>query len=69
MAEDEVAALPGWKGPLPSRVYAGYVPAGESFGHVLHEQYYFVESEGDPAADPVVVWRRRARAAAAVQCF
>eukprot|EP00667_Euglena_gracilis_P007363 EG_transcript_7434 len=56
VAEDEVAALPGWKGPLPSRVYAGYVPAGESFGHVLHEQYYFVESEGDPAADPVVVW-------------
>jgi len=55
---DEVTDLPGWRGKLPSRMYAGYLdatPPGEPKGS-LHMHYTFWESEGDPASDPVLVW-------------
>eukprot|EP00959_Pyramimonas_sp_CCMP1952_P129828 2715252-Pyramimonas_sp.AAC.1 len=57
---DEITELAGWNGPLPSRMYAGYVSMGTSseagidrdiFGH-----YFFVESENDPENDPLLVW-------------
>ena len=59
----QVKALPGWSGALPSRHYSGYLtvpgaptlPGDKSRGaHNYH--YWFVESEGDPASDPVGLW-------------
>ena len=52
-ASDEVTALPGWAGALPSRQYSGYLPVGDGTRH-LH--YYFTESEASPSADPVTLW-------------
>ena len=56
---DEVSALPGWSGPLPSRHYSGYVDVsadpGTTPGRFLH--YYLVEAEEvDPASAPLVLW-------------
>jgi serine carboxypeptidase-like clade I len=48
---DEITSLPGWTGKLPSRQYSGYLQANSSNLH-----YWFVESESDPANDPVVLW-------------
>ena len=53
---DEIKALPGWSGPLPSRMYAGYVSAGNDADYEMYEHYFFAESENDPANDPVVIW-------------
>jgi len=50
--EDEVLALPGWDAPLPSRHFSGYLNASDT----KHIHYYFVESEGDPSKDPVILW-------------
>ncbi|XP_068665582.1 serine carboxypeptidase 1 [Aristolochia californica] len=49
-----VTHLPGFDGTLPSKHYAGYVNiTGESGKNLF---YYFVESEGNPAKGPVVLW-------------
>ncbi|VAH68271.1 unnamed protein product [Triticum turgidum subsp. durum] len=50
----EVTGLPGYDGALPSKHYAGYVTVDEQHGRNLF--YYAVESERDPAKDPVVLW-------------
>uniref|UniRef100_A0A453GF81 Carboxypeptidase n=2 Tax=Aegilops tauschii subsp. strangulata TaxID=200361 RepID=A0A453GF81_AEGTS len=50
----EVTGLPGFDGALPSKHYAGYVTVDEKHGRNLF--YYAVESERDPAKDPVVLW-------------
>uniref|UniRef100_N1QS33 Carboxypeptidase n=1 Tax=Aegilops tauschii TaxID=37682 RepID=N1QS33_AEGTA len=50
----EVTGLPGLDGALPSKHYAGYVTVDEKHGRNLF--YYAVESERDPAKDPVVLW-------------
>ncbi|KAL9227498.1 hypothetical protein vseg_003181 [Gypsophila vaccaria] len=47
-----VAQLPGFNGTFPSKHYSGYVTIER--GRNLF--YYFVESERDPAHDPVVLW-------------
>ncbi|RXH86989.1 hypothetical protein DVH24_028489 [Malus domestica] len=49
-----VSQIPGFSGTLPSKHYAGYVTVDQSHGRNLF--YYFVESEGKPAEDPVVLW-------------
>ena len=49
---DEVKALPGWDGPLPSRHFSGYLQASPT--KRLH--YYLVQSESDWNKDPVVLW-------------
>lgn len=49
-----VIQLPGFSGSFPSKHYAGYVNIDEAHGKNLF--YYFVESEGDPSKDPVVLW-------------
>ncbi|KAF7043731.1 hypothetical protein CFC21_053051 [Triticum aestivum] len=49
-----VASLPGFDGPLPFRLETGYVTVDEQNGAELF--YYFIESEGDPRSDPVIVW-------------
>ena len=56
--EHAIADLPGW-GPPPSKMFAGYVPASDgnkSMDGKIHMHYWFVESENDPANDPVVIW-------------
>ena len=57
---DEITRLPGWDDELPSRLFAGHVDAGEAdeagVHYTMHEHYFFVESESDPATDPVIVW-------------
>ncbi|OAY32904.1 serine carboxypeptidase-like 20 [Manihot esculenta] len=49
-----IKQIPGFSGTLPSKHYSGYVTIDESHGKKLF--YYFVESEGNPLKDPVVLW-------------
>ena len=57
-AEFEVKSLPGWNGPLLSKTYCGFSPAGTppSGSGNMYFNYIFMESENDPKNDPVVVW-------------
>ncbi|KAF8823052.1 putative Serine carboxypeptidase-like 36 [Cardiosporidium cionae] len=51
---EEILSLPGWlEKTLPSRMYTGYVPVAE---HKKHLHYFFVESQGSPKNDPVILW-------------
>jgi serine carboxypeptidase-like clade 1 len=52
----QVTRVPGFGGQqqLPSKHYAGYVTVDEAHGRRLF--YYLVESERDPAKDPLVLW-------------
>jgi carboxypeptidase C (cathepsin A) len=45
----EITSLPGYKGPLPSKHFGGYVSVGSR-----QLYYYLVESERSPTTDPVV---------------
>uniref|UniRef100_A0ACD5WN61 Uncharacterized protein n=1 Tax=Avena sativa TaxID=4498 RepID=A0ACD5WN61_AVESA len=49
-----VSHLPGYHGPLPFSLQTGYVEVDETDGVRLF--YYFVQSERNPAADPVLLW-------------
>ncbi len=49
-----ITSIPGFVGPFPSKHYAGYVTVNATHGRSLY--YYFVESESNPATDPVVLW-------------
>jgi len=57
-AKHEITSLPGWKGPLPSRMFSGYIDAGTppSGTGKMYFHYWLVESESDPMNDPVVFW-------------
>lgn len=50
----EVKSLPGWQKPLPSRQYSGFVNANQNASLQMH--FWFIESEGDPEDDPLVLW-------------
>ncbi|TVU25641.1 hypothetical protein EJB05_28145, partial [Eragrostis curvula] len=50
----QVTALPGFNGALPFSLETGYVAVDEENGAELF--YYFIESEGDPGSDPVLLW-------------
>ena len=52
--DHEVSGLPGWNGSLPTRQYSGYIPVDSAMTRFIH--YWFVESQGDPSKDPVVMW-------------
>ena len=54
----EVKSLPGWDGPLLSKAYCGFSEAGTppSGEGTMYFNYIFMESENDPANDPVIVW-------------
>jgi hypothetical protein len=52
VAADAVDALPGWTDALPSKQYSGYLTVDGT----KHLHYWFVESEGNPSSDPVVLW-------------
>ena len=58
--DDEIKVLPGWSSDLPSRHFSDHVNAGNSvemgINHSMFEHYYFVESENDPANDPLIIW-------------
>ncbi|XP_058011636.1 lysosomal protective protein-like [Ahaetulla prasina] len=49
---DLVSSLPGLSEVPAFQQWSGYLPAGP--GQYFH--YWFVESQGNPAADPVVLW-------------
>ena len=52
----EITGLPGFKGPLPSKVYAGYIDAGtgteNGTTYQMHEHYMFIEAEHNPETAP-----------------
>ncbi|CAO2148802.1 unnamed protein product [Urochloa humidicola] len=49
-----VTSLPGFNSQLPFHLETGYVTVDEENDAELF--YYFVESEGDPGRDPVLLW-------------
>ncbi|KAJ3697612.1 hypothetical protein LUZ61_001317 [Rhynchospora tenuis] len=49
-----VKHLPGFNGPLPFYLETGYVMVDEINGGELF--YYFIESEGKPSEDPLLIW-------------
>ncbi|KAK9941823.1 hypothetical protein M0R45_007516 [Rubus argutus] len=46
-----VKSIPGFDGDLPFKLYTGYVRVGK-----LEMFYYFIESEGNPKEDPLLLW-------------
>lgn len=53
---DKVTSLPGYSGTLPTTHYSGLIPVGTISGVPGHLHYWLIESENDPANDPVVLW-------------
>ena len=47
----EILSLPGWRGPLPSRMFSGYLIAGDA-----RLFYVYIESETNPAKAPLTAW-------------
>ena len=54
----KITSLPGWDGPLLTNSYCGFSSAGIPPNGVgtMYFNYIFLESENDPANDPVIVW-------------
>jgi carboxypeptidase C (cathepsin A) len=53
---DKMTTLPGYAGDLKSTHYSGYIPTGSLSGVAGQLHYWFIESEGNPSEDPVVLW-------------
>ncbi|RYH26489.1 hypothetical protein EON65_14405 [archaeon] len=49
---DIITELPGQDSPLRSTQFSGYLPISQT--RFIH--YYYIESEGNPAKDPLVFW-------------
>ncbi|XP_052194850.1 serine carboxypeptidase-like 15 [Diospyros lotus] len=50
-AGQTVEYLPGYAGRLPFHLQTGYISVGDS-----ELFYYFIESQGDPLEDPLILW-------------
>lgn len=53
-ASDRITKLPGFDGTVPFEQYGGYLNVDEAHNRNLF--YWFVESQKDPANDPIVLW-------------
>ncbi|KAI4295785.1 hypothetical protein L6164_035795 [Bauhinia variegata] len=53
-AQSIVKTLPGFSGELPFVLETGYIGVGEH--DKVHLFYYFIDSEVQPADDPLVLW-------------
>ncbi|XP_062074002.1 serine carboxypeptidase-like 2 [Humulus lupulus] len=49
-----VKSLPGFSGPLPFKLRTGYITVDEK--EDVHLFYYFIESEGNPRDNPLMLW-------------
>lgn len=54
--EDEVKNLPGLEDAVNFRHFSGYLQADEKVKPKKFLHYWFVESESNPATDPIVLW-------------
>ncbi|KAF7126757.1 hypothetical protein RHSIM_Rhsim11G0150900 [Rhododendron simsii] len=54
LSQSIVKTLPGYAGDLPFKLETGYVSVGEL--NDVHLFYYFIESEGNPREDPLILW-------------
>ena len=50
--------MPGWDHPLPSKQYSGFLDVTDPQGQHIMMHYNFVESQRDPATDPVILWQQ-----------
>lgn len=55
-AEDEVKSLPGLNYSVNFKQYSGYLEADDNKPTNRFWHYWFVESQSDPAKDPLVLW-------------
>ncbi|KAI8532604.1 hypothetical protein RHMOL_Rhmol11G0226500 [Rhododendron molle] len=54
LSQSIVKTLPGYAGDLPFKLETGYVSVRE--WNDVHLFYYFIESEGNPREDPLILW-------------
>ena len=54
---DEVTALPGYSGPLRSKLFSGYLKA-EACNQTFYTHYVLTESRRKPEDDPLVLWQQ-----------
>eukprot|EP00729_Bicosta_minor_P008152 gene8152-24807_t len=57
-AKDEIKEMPGWAGALPSKQYSGFLSVTDANNQHIMMHYNFVESQGDPATDPIILWQQ-----------
>lgn len=50
----KIETLPGYAGKLPFKMETGYIGVGDL--EEVQSFYYFLESEGDPQNDPLMLW-------------
>jgi carboxypeptidase C (cathepsin A) len=57
---DQIKELPGWNRELPSKQYSGFIDisgkTGVSPAKEMMIHYYYIESEGNPSSDPLVLF-------------